>query len=92
MKPLTLVKHPLLARTLSRLRDARTPPPEFRQLLDDAASLLAFEVTRSLETRPVRVRTPLAVAPGELAFAQGARPRTRTETLLFTREVLCQLS
>ncbi|MFM7101587.1 MAG: uracil phosphoribosyltransferase [Verrucomicrobiota bacterium] len=56
----TRVDHPLLARAIGHLRDTRTASPEFRRWLDDAASLLAWEVTRTLETRRVRVRSPLA--------------------------------
>lgn len=47
----TRVDHPLLARAIGRLRDTRTASPEFRRWLDDAAALLAWEVTRTLETR-----------------------------------------
>ncbi len=65
---LTVIAHPLLARALTRLRDVRTPAPEFRRLLDDASSLIAWEVTRTLSTRSVRVDTPLAPTRGvELA-------------------------
>lgn len=64
MKGLTVVEHPLLSRALTHIRDKRTPTPEFRRRVGDAASLLAFEVTRTLETRRVTVETPLAPAAG----------------------------
>jgi uracil phosphoribosyltransferase len=64
MKGLTVVEHPLLARALTHLRAAETPSPQFRRWIDDAASLLAFEVTRTLETKSVRIRTPLTQTAG----------------------------
>jgi len=64
MEGLTIVQHPLLARALTHIRDRQTPTPEFRQRVDEAAQLLAFEVTRGLETRKVQVETPLMMASG----------------------------
>ena len=61
---MTVVTHPLLQCALTRLRDARTGLTEFRRVLTEATLLLAYEATRSLATRPVKVRTPLAAARG----------------------------
>ncbi len=64
VKQVTLIDHPLVQEKLTRLRDKRTPRPEFRRLLGELAVLLVFEATRDLRLRPTRVRTPLAVARG----------------------------
>ncbi len=64
MKQTTVIAHPLVQEKLTRLRDQRTPRPEFRRLLGELAVLLIFEVTRDLRLRPARVRTPLAAARG----------------------------
>lgn len=64
MQGLTLIKHPLLAATVTRLRDETTPVPEFRRLLDVAATLMVVEATHSLAVKPVKVKTPLAHAKG----------------------------
>ena len=61
---LTVVDHPLIRTAMTRLRDGRTPTREFRTLLHEVAQLLAFEVTRDLEVRAMRVKTPLATARG----------------------------
>src|SRR5688500_10561144 len=53
------VQHPLIACHLTRLRDESTPSPEFRQLVNRLASLLAYEATKDLRTESVRVQTPL---------------------------------
>jgi len=60
MKNLHLVEHPLIRHKLARLRDLECPMPEFRRLLDDIGTLMAFEVTRDLETEPVEIQTPVA--------------------------------
>lgn len=52
-------RHPLVAHHLAALRDARTPPAEFRRLVRALAVLLAQEATADLPTRPAQVDTPL---------------------------------
>ncbi len=64
MKCVTVIAHPLVQHNLTRLRDIRTQPQEFRRLLDEIASLMLYEATRSFATRPVSVQTPLAPARG----------------------------
>ncbi|HYE95193.1 MAG TPA: uracil phosphoribosyltransferase [Rubricoccaceae bacterium] len=61
---LTVVDHPLLKRSLTVLRDARTPHGLFRQTLSDAASILAYEALRTLPVEEVPVETPLETAAG----------------------------
>jgi uracil phosphoribosyltransferase len=58
------VQHPLIECHLTRLRDQSTPPPEFRQLVNRLASLLAYEATKDLRAESVTVQTPLARAEG----------------------------
>ena len=64
MKGVTVISHPLVRHNLTRLRDARTGPQEFRRVLSEVAALMVYEATRSFGVRPCRVRTPLAMAPG----------------------------
>lgn len=58
------VAHPLIQHHLTRLRDASTPPAEFRLLISRLAVLLAYEATQDLETVPSVVHTPLTVHTG----------------------------
>lgn len=53
-------KHPLVAHKLSRLRDKKTEPKKFRELVREIAGLLAYEATADLATSPVEIETPLA--------------------------------
>jgi uracil phosphoribosyltransferase len=55
----TLVDHPLIRHKLHLLRDRRTPSKLFRELVDEIAGLMAYEVTRGLEEEEVEVATPL---------------------------------
>lgn len=56
--------HPLIRHKLTRMRDRRTPPAEFRQLLNEIAGLMTYEVCRDLETVETEVETPVAITRG----------------------------
>ena len=64
MTKLHLLRHPLAQHHLAALRNEATPPEEFRRLVRRLTLLLAAEATRDLATKPVRVKTPLMIAPG----------------------------
>jgi uracil phosphoribosyltransferase len=64
VKGVTVIVHPLVQHNLARLRDKRTPPPEFRRLLGEIASLMMYEATRSFAVKKIAVETPLAVTGG----------------------------
>ena len=55
--------HPIVQHKLAELRDVRTPPPVFRQLVRSLAILLAQEATADLKTIASEVTTPLGGAP-----------------------------
>lgn len=57
--PLTVVDHPLASDLLTRLRDRRTGPAEFRSLTRRLGAILVVEATRDLPVVPVEVQTPL---------------------------------
>jgi uracil phosphoribosyltransferase len=58
------VEHPVVHDALTTLRDAATPPDEFRRIAVRISLLLAAEATRDVPTDPATVRTPLAPADG----------------------------
>lgn len=64
MTSLMISKHPLLAHKLSKLRDVKTEPKKFRELVREMAGLLAYEATADLKIEPIEVQTPLKIAPG----------------------------
>src|SRR5277367_1559453 len=64
MKGVTVIAHPLVQHNLTRLRDKRTQPQEFRRLLGEIASLMIYEATRNFSVKKISVETPLAAASG----------------------------
>jgi uracil phosphoribosyltransferase len=69
MPHITEVSHPLIKHHLARLRDATTPPFEFRQLIQRLSTLLAYEATQDLTLRGIEFDTPLVRTKG-YALAQ----------------------
>lgn len=62
MGKFVLIDHPLVQHKISLLRDVATGTKEFRELVEELAMLLAYEVTRDLPLEEVMVQTPLAQA------------------------------
>ncbi len=55
----TLVDHPLIQHKLTLMRRRETPTVIFRQLVNEVAILLGYEVTRDLELTTREIETPL---------------------------------
>jgi len=55
----TVVDHPLVQHKLSVLRDVRTGPKEFRELVSELAMLMAYEATREFQLTESTVMTPI---------------------------------
>lgn len=62
--------HPLILHKVTILRNKSTGHKEFRELVEELAMLMAYEVTRSHPTREVEVDTPLAKAKGRSIAGQ----------------------
>jgi uracil phosphoribosyltransferase len=76
--PVHVSSHPLVLHRLTLLRDRRTEPKLFRELVREISQMLFYEATRDLELRPVPVQTPLAECPGqELVESIGLVPILR---------------
>lgn len=56
--------HPLITHKLTVLRDRHTPPPTFRQLVDELMNLLAYEATREVRVESIEIETPVALTTG----------------------------
>ncbi|UIN45885.1 uracil phosphoribosyltransferase [Bacillus licheniformis] len=54
--------HPLIQHKLTYIRDVKTGTKEFRELVDEVATLMAFEITRDLPLEEVNVETPVQMA------------------------------
>ena len=54
--------HPLIQHKITLIRDKNTGAKEFRELVDEIAMLMAYEVTRDLPLEEVEVETPIEKA------------------------------
>jgi uracil phosphoribosyltransferase len=54
--------HPLIQHKISLIRDKKTGTKDFRELVEELAMLMAFEVTRDLPLKEVEIETPVALA------------------------------
>ncbi|WP_373770921.1 uracil phosphoribosyltransferase [Weissella soli] len=61
MSKLTVFDHPLIQHKLTIIRDKNVGTKEFREIVDEIASLMAYVVTRDLPTEDVEVETPVAI-------------------------------
>jgi uracil phosphoribosyltransferase len=59
-----IAEHPLITHKLTVLRDKRTPPPIFRQLVEELMTLLAYEATREVRVESVEIETPVTTTTG----------------------------
>ena len=55
-----VMDHPLVQHKLSLIRDKNTGSKEFREVVEELAMLIAYEVTRDLPLCDVEVETPVA--------------------------------
>ncbi len=51
--------HPLIQHKLTYIRDINTGTKEFRELVDEVATLMAYEITRELPLQEVEIETPV---------------------------------
>ena len=63
---LHVMDHPLIQHKLTIIRDVNTGSKVFKELVDEVAMLLAYEVTRDMPTEEVEVQTPLCMAKGKV--------------------------
>ena len=66
MSKLIVFDHPLIQHKLSIMRDERTGPKEFRELLEEISMLMIYEVTRDLPLEEVEIKTPVSMAKGKM--------------------------
>ena len=55
-----VIDHPLIQHKLTLIRDIRTGTKDFRELLEEIAMLMAYELTRDLPQEEIEIETPVA--------------------------------
>src|SRR5438270_5554035 len=64
------LSHPVIQTKLTELRDYTADHRQFRELLNEIASLMVYEVTRDWPTKPKPVQTPLERMTGNVLARQ----------------------
>ena len=59
MSTVHVMDHPLITHKLSIMRNKKTGSKDFRELLDEIAMLMGYEITRDLPLENVTIETPL---------------------------------
>ena len=59
MSKVVVVDHPLVQHKLTLMRDKDCGTKDFRQLLEEIAMLMAYEVTRDLPLQEIEIETPI---------------------------------
>jgi len=67
---LTVLDHPLIKHKVALLRATATPKKIFKELVDEIAMLMAYEVTADVSTVPCSVTTPLEETAGERVIGE----------------------
>lgn len=60
MENVHVLDHPLIQHKVTLIRDSSTGSKEFRELVEEVALLMTYEVTRDLPLKEVEIRTPVA--------------------------------
>lgn len=59
MAKFTVLNHPLIQHKLTIIRDKETGTKDFREVANEIAKLMVYEITRDLELEDVEVSTPM---------------------------------
>lgn len=70
-KNVFVFEHPLIQHKLALIRDENTGAKEFRELVEELAMLMAYEVTRNLPLEEVQVNTP--IGPAKVRMISGKK-------------------
>lgn len=62
MTDVHVLDHPLIQHKLALIRDENTGSKDFRELVEEVAMLMAYEVTRDFPLQEVEVKTPVGMA------------------------------
>jgi uracil phosphoribosyltransferase len=66
MSTVFICDHPLIQHKLTYIRDKNTTTKDFRELVDEVATLMAYEITRNIPLESTIVETPVAKAEAKI--------------------------
>lgn len=62
----TVIDHPLIQHKLSIMKDKNTGSKDFRELLEEIAMLMCYEVTRNFPLEDVEIETPICKSTAKM--------------------------
>lgn len=66
MSKVTVLDHPLIKHKLTFIRDKNTGSKEFRELVTEVSTLMAYEVTREMQLEEIEIETPITKMKSEV--------------------------
>lgn len=60
------VKNPIIANKLAQLRNKNTPSKDFREIVEEIAMFLTYEVAKKFKTHEITIETPLKSCRAEI--------------------------
>lgn len=66
MKNVTVLDHPLIKHKITHIKDKNTQTKQFRELIEEIAMLMAYEVTRNFSLEEVEIETPLVATKSQV--------------------------
>lgn len=66
MKNVTVLDHPLIKHKVTHIKDKNTGAKQFRELVEEVSTLMAYEVMRNLPLEEVEIETPLMKTKSEV--------------------------
>ncbi len=66
LSTLHIINHPLIQHKLTYIRNKNTGTKDFRELVDEVATLMAFEITRDMPLEEIEIETPVSTAKSKI--------------------------
>lgn len=66
MGKVIVLDHPLIKHKLTFIRNKETGPKEFRELVKEVSTLMAYEVTRDLPLEDIEIETPIGMTKAQV--------------------------
>ncbi|GKU76953.1 uracil phosphoribosyltransferase [Paenibacillus sp. L3-i20] len=66
MSKLVICDHPLIQHKLTFIRNKETNTKDFRELVDEVATLMAYEITRDIPLETITVETPVTLTEAKV--------------------------
>jgi len=66
MSNLFICDHPMIQHKLTFIRDKETNTKDFRELIDEVATFMAYEITRDMPLQTIKVETPVAITDSKI--------------------------